>query len=265
MDIENEQIESTTSDVSPESSSETQETSTQEQQNAGAQAPVQQDSSANLPFHQHPRWIERDNELKAERAARQQLEQSIADMQKRFTEMQKAPAGPDERTELLKRLEGIDPAFGKLISELVTTPKELQELKAWKQEYEAQQTRAQAVSTVSSLHEQNKVDGELKDLINEALVAMDAQGKIKNVQDIPRAYKEVHERLSKYVDSIKRGVTASYVSDKKTDGKVPTSQPKGAPVKSQGNKIQFNTRDREAGLSQVVSQYLKSKSGSTDL
>ena len=259
-ELEQSSVESTTSDVSSESSSETPASTAPQQEQ-----PQPDSSAANIPFHQHPRWIERDNELKAERAARQQLEQRYAQIESKFAEMQKASAGPDERTELLKRLEGIDPAFGKLISELVTTPKELQELKAWKQEYEAQQTRTQAVSTVNSLHEQNKVDGELKDIINETLVAMDAQGKIKGVEDLPRAYKEVHERFSRYIDSVKRGVTASYVAEKKTDGKVPTSQPKGAPVKSQGNKFQFNTRDREAGLSQVVQQYIKSKSQNNDL
>ena len=253
------------SDVSSESSSGSQDSGSAPAEASATAATQSTDSSANTPFHEHPRFkelVEQKNQAQQQQKA---YEQRIAQMEAKFAQMQTASKGPDERAELLKRLEGIDPAFGKLISELSASPKELQELKAWKQQFEETQLRTQAVSAVNALHEQNKVDPELKELINETLVAMDAQGKINGINDVPRAYKEVHEKLNKYVENIKRGATASYVKDKTVDSKVPTSQPKGAPAKTQGNKFAFNTRDREAGLAQVVSQYIKNKSPSNDL
>ena len=256
-------VESTESDVaSPEAASSAPE---QSAASDSAQAEPKQDST-NIPFHEHPRFKELIEQKNQAQEAQKAYEQRIAQMEARMQELSQ-PKNPavSERQELLKRLEGIDPAFAALISELAPATKELQDLKAWKEQMDTQQIRTQAVSTVNTLHDQNKVSGELKELINEQLQAMDARGLIRNVQDVPRAYKEVHDKLSKYVESIKRGVTASYTTDKTSAARVPTSQPKGAPVKTAGNKMQFNTRDREAGLAQVVSQYIKSKNGSNDL
>lgn len=244
MNLENEQIES---GVQSEPSPEVQESQSAEQtpSEPAKAASEDQQNQDSTPFHKHPRWIERDNELKAERQARQALEQRINSYESRLAELSKPSQAQKEQDALIARLKGIDPEFGERIERLQSSTQDVAELKERLGRFEAEQARSQAVSTVMSLHSQNKVPAELQELYNEQLEAMYSRNPKAFLSDVQGQYNSIHEKLSKVIDSIKRSTTASYVADKKADAKAPTTPTKGKAV-SPSKDEEFSSDPAEA-------------------
>lgn len=240
------------SDVNNEASSELQSqaaesTQEQSQEAASANQSTQQD---NVPFNEHPRFrelIDEKNTLKT------QLAEMQAQIQRLSTPQQ--PQTKEEKDAMVERLMGIDPEFGKDYAGLKAALKELNELKAWKQQTETQSIQEKAVTSVNQLHEQNKVPAELRDMYNAALEAEARKNPRMTLNDLPNAYKAVHERFTKYIDSVKRSERESYVSDKRSDARAPSSQPKGRPVTGSTRK-EFSSDPGEA-RQQTVSEVLK--------
>lgn len=229
---------------------------------AGGEQPDQDDQKT--PFHKHPRWIERDNELKAEREARQALEQRYSQLESQIKSLSepKAPAAPDKRAAMIERLKGIDPEFAEFISELA--PREdVKQVQERYQQMEQQAFVQRAVGTIKELHTKNNVSPELQARYEKELDIAYRTGQIRNMDDVQKTYKAVHEDYSKMLESIKRAERESYVAAKKADTKLPSSQPKGkaAPNAAKGEW----SKDPAEARNQLISQVLKRARASDSL
>lgn len=258
---ENENEQSIESDVSPQESSSdtpTPSTSGEPAQSQDAPAKTEQPNDANVPFHQHPRWIERDNELKSERQARQALEAQIKEIQGNLSrqQTQQAPVTQKEQDALVARLKGIDPEFGERFEQMDATRAQLQEMREWRQQMEASTLRAQVQTSLSSLHEQNKVAPEDRALYEQVLRAKAVElGPNARLEDLPLIYKDVHEMFSKRTEALKRAERESYVKAKAADARTPTSQSKGTPVNTSAGEEY--SKDPETARQQAVSRIVK--------
>lgn len=208
------------------------------------------------PFHKHPRWIERDNELKTEREARKVLESRYAQMEAQLKTLSAPKQEPKPRAKFVEDLEKISPEYGKWAADMESAREQLAEMRAWKQDLEARQTSEKAVSTVNSLHDQYKVAPELRDFYNSQLIAAEQQGKIKSLTDIPGFYKTVHDTFAKFLDQRDRTKLEGYVAGKKQDASAPAAQSKGTAV-SRGKTPEFSKDPAEARaqmIDRIVSQ-----------
>lgn len=256
------QFEQSNSDASFEASSELPSTDSQQtQESAPAQAEAQKPEDSSTDFDQrldkHPRFkelIEQKNQF-SQRV--QTYEKQLAEMQKRFEEMNKPKQEDPEAKqtqELMERLKGIDPTFAKGYQKALEAAKQVEQLSQWKQQYETQQFQQAAVSTVNSLHEANKLSPEIRDLYNAQLIAAERNGQIRSVDDVKAVYKQVHESMSKMFEARDRQLRESYVADKKKDASAPTAQSKGKPVNPNAPK-QYSKDPGEA-RQQMVAEIL---------
>ncbi len=252
--FENEGTEAVESGVEAESPSETPQETKGDSTPAKAEVESKPATDENVPFHKHPRWIERDNELKTERQARQKLEQSYQAMESRIAEMSKPKPAPvaDKWAPLKERLKGIDPEFAEYVASLAPQA-EIQEMREQEAQRQSESQRQYAVGAIERMHAENKVTGELAAFYNqqfEAAYMKDPKGFPQNVAAI---YKQVHESATKLVEGIKRDTTQSYVKDKKSDAQGPASISKGKAVDSKG-KFTYS-KDPEEARAQMVSRF----------
>lgn len=266
---EQEGIEETQQSDGSESSSETQGDGDAAADGAEGTAAQPNQEAANTPFHEHPRFkelVEQKNQALASQKALEERYQAMERQMQQFQQSQSQPKSQAqaEKDALIERLKGIDPEFATRMEQMSNALPQVEQMQKQFQEYQAEQVRVQAVSSVNSLHEQNKVSPEMKEIINSQLDLMAMQGQLKDLKDIPTAYKQIHEKYSKFVDSIKRSERESYVTAKKVDAKTPTSQPKGAPASPASKKPSFS-KDPEVARQQIVSRYLKSSKAEADL
>lgn len=246
------EIESTQSDVTPETSSESQDDAQTGQQAAAPQA-------KEPPFHEHPRWIERQNELNAERQARVQLEQRMAEMQRKFEEAQKPkdtrPDFNEVRTKMAERLKGIDPEFQSymsLLEEQSLSAK--QELQAFREE----QFVNRAVSRFEELNKANGVSAELAPMYRAQLDLAYREGKIRTLEDLEKTYKAIHEPIHGLLTAREKQAIEKYTTEKKKAAAVPSAQPKGrAPANGQGPQTFKNEQERRSALIKEVAQGLR--------
>lgn len=259
------------SDVqSPEAPSEPQQTSTSSE--TAESAPAQQaeskptpDTEANVPFHQHPRFKElvaQKNEYAEKVKA---FEAKMAEQERMLKQFQESinPKQPDKKQELISRLKGIDPEFGDLIESLESRARQAEELAQWKAQQEVQRTREDALSRVEKLHEEHKVAKEDRELYTSLIELEAARNPKATINDLPAIYKAVHEKMNSRYEAIKRAERESYVSGKKADSSIPTSQPKGKPV-NQSKDFQFSKDPYEA-RQQIIQRVLKQAKDSNSL
>lgn len=236
--LENEgtEIESTQSDVTEDSSSESQIESQSAAQESKPEA-------KELPFHEHPRWKEVMEERNAERQRAQALEQRIAEMQRQFMDAQKPKA--QESDPMYDRLKGIDPEFADYLKEVrsqASLAKQLQdELTNMKQE----QFVNSALGKFDELTKANNVSPELANLYKSNIDLMYREGKIKTLGDLEKAYTELHGNTSKFLQAQERSIIEKYTSSKKQDAKAPTAQSKGR-APSQAKPVEFSKNPQEA-------------------
>lgn len=229
---EGNEIESTQSDVSQDSSSESQSDA---QQVSQAAAPKE------LPFHEHPRWKEVMEERNSERARAQALEQRLADMDRRFQEQSK----PKPQDPMYERLKGIDPEFADYMNGLKSRAEKAEALEARLEQFEQKQFTNAALSKFSELNKANSVSPELASLYEAALERQYQSGQIKTVADVEKAYQAIHSSTKKFLEAQERSVIEKYTASKKKDSSSPAGQPKGrAPV--QGQKVEFSKDPTEA-------------------
>lgn len=246
-----ENTEQLNSDVQVEASSEPQSQAA-EAPEAQASGQEQQQSQDNTPFHEHPRFKELIEEKNSYKEQLSRMQEQI----ERLSQAQSQPKSQDaQKDALLERLKGIDPEFGSLIETFKKNAEKLEQLEQWKQQSETQTLQQQAVSTVTRLHEENKVPAEIRSFYD-AMIRQEAASNPKlGLKDLPQVYKTVHERFTKYLDSTKRAERASYVQEKGADSKAPVSQPKGKTVTPQVRK-QFS-KDSGEERQETVSEVLK--------
>lgn len=179
--------------------------------------------SANTPFHEHPRFKELIEE-------RNQWKNQFAEMQKRLSdfESRSKPAEPKVESpedNLLKELKQIRPEFGNLIETLMKKASKVEEIEAGFNNYRNEQLSKNVSSTLEKLHAEHKVPAELQDTYRLHLKAMADANPSIGLSDLPKLYKEVHDRYSKIIDGIKRSATESYLTSKKADASIPTNKP----------------------------------------
>lgn len=253
------------SGVSDESSPETPSEGGSEPDAAAAKAQAAEgNQEANTPFHEHPRFKELVEQKNSAQSQYKALEERYAKMEEQLKALSQPKETRNEKDELIEDLRKIDPRLATRLEQFSKSLPMVENLQQQLQQYQTQQVQQQAVQTVNSLHEANKVSPELKTFINNELDRMYMAGQLKDLSSIQSAYKSVHDTYSKFVDSIKRSERESYVTAKKVDAKVPTSQPKGKPAGSTPQKPTFS-KDPEVARQQIVSHYIKVAKAEADI
>ncbi len=217
------------------------------------------------PFHEHPRFkevIEQKN----------QALQAVKDMQRQMQEFQaKLAAQPQapskassEQEEFLKTLEGVNPAWAKFLKdqyEASLQNKQLSEkIAQLEQQHQASQRealRVAAVSEVVKMHDSNKISPELRDLYNAQLDARATAGQLNTLEDVRKAYGEIHNTYNKVFENLRKAERESYVAGKKSDSSVPSSQPKGAAKPGTAKPAFQYSSDPEERKAQMVQRVLK--------
>ena len=254
--LENEQSQSDVqeSEVSSEPSQAEQKTSASPQEAST--------DSKDMPFHEHPRFKELIEQKNKYAEGYKSLEAKYADMEKRMAEMSK-PSVSKQEDALIAELKRINPEFGERFAKLDASQAKLAELEDRWSKMESERTREGAVSTVNSLHSENKVSPEMQELYNEQLEALYARDPNNFLKDIKSSYRMVHERMSKVLDGIKRTERESYVQDKKADAKAPTAPARGKAVNP--SKPSDFAQDPAAARQQLIQRVLKQAKASGSL
>jgi hypothetical protein len=65
------------------------------------------------------------------------------------------------------------------------------------------------------------------------------------ISALPQLYKQVHEQLNGYLESVRRSEREQYVTGKKQDAKIPASQPKGKPAPAQKEAWSGDPEERQ--------------------
>lgn len=237
---ENEGIEQETqSDVTEESSSETQNDGQPEGQQA---APVAKE----VPFHEHPRWKEVMEERNAERQRAQALEQRLQEMDRRLQESSKPkPSQPDfneVRTKMAERLKGIDPDFQQYMSLLEQQALSAQEKLA---QFEEKQLVSSLTAKFEDLASKSSLDATDKDLYFSKLDAAYRNGQIRSQADVEAVFKAIHEPQQKRLEALKRAAIEEYTKAKTKDASKPTGLAKGK-APSTAQKVDYSKDPAEA-------------------
>lgn len=215
------EIESTQSDVTEETSSESQP----EAQAEGKQAAPQEQ---NVPFHEHPRWKEVMEERNAEKQRSQALEQQLQQMQRQLQESSRPKSDKPDfnavRTKMGERLKGIDPEFQEYMSLLEQqTIEAREESKAMREE--------RLVENLKSKFEDLSAKSSLSPAIKQLYFAhMDAEyraGRLNDPSSLEKAFNAVHSGFAKEQEALKRAAIEEYTKAKQKDASKPTAQPKG--------------------------------------
>lgn len=243
------EIESTQSDVTQDSSSESQV----ESQTASQES---EPKAKEMPFHEHPRWKEVMEERNAERQRAQALEQRIAEMQRQFMESQKPKAV--ERDPMYERLKGIDPEFAEYLNDVRSQALSAKELREELNNMKQEQFVNSALGKFDELTKANNVSPELANLYKSNIDLMYREGKIKTLGDLEKAYTELHGSTSKYLQAQERSIIEKYTSSKKADAKAPAAQSKGrAPSQSKSVEFSKNPQEAKAQLVKHIANSLK--------
>jgi len=224
-----------------------------------AQAEQKTQSTQEQPFHEHPRFkelVEQKNKAMEQSKA---LEERYSQLEAQFRQIQQANQPKKEENPLYSRLKGIDPEFGGEFEKVASSLKELEELKQWKQEFEQSQQRNAAVSTVKSLHEQNKVSPELRSIYENQLELAYARDPKGFLRDIAGQYKAVHETFSKVFESRDRAARESYVSSKKADASIPTTGKGKNPSTSKEFEYSANPEEAKHQIMKRTLELLKAE------
>jgi hypothetical protein len=215
-------------DVTQESSPEPEKSEANAEQPEGQTAAAQNEQ---VPFHEHPRFRELVEQKNKYADELKQVQSQFSEMQRLMHEMRQ-PKTQAQEDALHARLKGIDPEFGERFAKVDSSLNELQELKQWKAQMEADNLRNTAISTIEKLHTENKVPAEWRDLYNSQIEAAAMRDRSIGLKDLPNLYKRVHEQVSKLMEGTKRADRESYVTDKKKDASTPSMTKGKAPQKS---------------------------------
>lgn len=226
------------------------------QQDAGQE---QVAATEQTPFHEHPRWkevMQQNNQYKTQLS---QYEKHLQEMQARLQQLEtgsKQAVKPEN--ELFDRLKKIDPAFGSKFEEVAMTAQEIRELKEWKAQAEAERIRGQYESGLDKLCNEHNVTPSWKKLYDSELRNIAMSNPNLSLQDLPKVFKEVHDRF----EALRREERGKYVADKSKDAKTPQTQSKGKVPAS--NKKEALPADRDEALQSIVSQALKMHRSNND-
>lgn len=241
------------SDVSSESSSETQgspakETSSESSTETQATPKKEQ----YVPYERFQEIIQQKNEF----------EKRLAEHDKRYKDLESRMSRPKETPKenpLMSRLKTVDPEFGTWAEQQEAVRSQLEELKQWKTAAEQEKLKSSVESTIEKLHSEYKVPSEMqktyKALLQQEVLEIESGGRMLTVADLAGVYKSIHENLNKYFEIQKRANIANYASSKKQDAAIPSVK-KGAAPKTAPTKSTFS-KDPETARAEIVSRALK--------
>jgi len=237
----------------------TEESSNSEQQVAEeASEPESKPEKEETPFHEHPRFkqiLEERNE------ARKQYDA----MAERLERLEESNKPQPEQDKLISRLKEIDPEFGTRFEEIDQAKRELEELRQWRQQSEADRLRTQAETTLTKLHSENKVPEAFQAAYRAELESMARSNPRTQISDLPVMYKQVHEKYSKAIDNIKREERSKYVKDKRSNN-VPTARRGQVPSSKKAEaKIPDNMDPREYLLRNIAKRSLSKYRSESDI
>lgn len=204
----------------------------------GQQTKTQTETS--VPYDRFKEVIEQKNEYA----------KSVQDLQARLDALEKQakPVTPAQEDALLKELKAVNPEFAARFEKMQTATSRLEQLESdWKAS-QANQTKEMVTSQLTRLHDDAKVPKELRDFYESQITKIATGNPKLGIKDLPAVYKEVHDRMSKFLDQRDREKTASYVEGKKKDASVPATS-KGqktdnAPKKAEWSKDESTRRQQ---------------------
>lgn len=259
--LEGDEVMQQDANIETEETSAASETSPQEITEVSAEESSQQTAATqSVPFHEDPKvqdYIERQI---AKRAS--QYEKQLADIQKQFQEQPKPQQAPKKAHPFVEALSSIDPKYGEWAGSVEQLREELQQFKSWQQAEQSKNLVNQYNTQIDSLHTELKTAPELKEFIKEQLDARAMRDPQFGLNDVPKTYRELHEKYTKLLEGAKRSATAQYVQDKTKDSSAPTSQPKGKPATKQ-KAPQF--KDREEALASIVRKAVNASKAESDI
>lgn len=230
--MEDNEIEQSNSTESTEAAVEPQETEQESKPEASQEASKQEDST---PFHQHPRWIEREEQWK-ERFSQQEEATKAALQRLEQLEKQSTPQSQAKEDALISRLKGIDPEFGGRIEQMWNKLSKIDDYSAKFEQLEAKERNAWVDNTFKNLCTENKLSPDMAKRYERELIAVYRQNPQMSTQELPKVFKQVHEDYTKFVEGIRRSDRESYVAAKKTESNIPASATKGKPVSATQSK-----------------------------
>lgn len=233
--MSNELEQSVSNDVSVESSPAPESTNSEPAVAETAAPKVEQEKY--VPYDRFKELVDQKNEFSKKF---EDTEKRLKEFQSRFEKQDEVAKGPSKEEQLIARLKGIDPEFAELIANQVSKTSKFDSLEKRLADYEQKEVirqqeavRNQAVSTLEKLKADNKVDNDLHDLFVAKIVQLGNSDPRLGIQDLPRIYKEMNDKMSKYLDGVKRSSLSQYTDAKKTDSKITSSAKAKAPATTQ--------------------------------
>lgn len=247
----------------------------QEVQPAEDEAPEQEASEPQVPFHEHPRFQEVIRQKNEANEQLRQLREQNEQMQRQFEQFQKQMAPEPVEAKVLRRLEQVDPEFAQVFRAMKeradateALKQQIEELAGYRQQSE-QQSQAQRIeSTLNQLHSEHKVEQGWQPMYRarvEALVrAEEAKGNRLSVSDLPRIYKAAHDEISKLTGNVAAKTRESYVQGKRADSKAPPAK-KGKPASNIKGGIEWSKLSEEDAKATAVQEILKQSRAESDV
>lgn len=209
---------------------------------------------ANQPFHEHPRFKELVEQKNQFATQVKEYERKMQEMQSQLQQLS-APKSQPEQDALLARLKGIDPEFGGRFEQMVQKLAKLDQVEQELAASKAETVQSRALSTIERLHTEHNVPKELQDLYRDQIEIAAMRNPKMGLNDLPEVYKSVHNKMSQFLDGVKRSERAGYVTDKKKDAAIPSTQTKGQTAKP-SDKVEWSN-DEAVRQQQMVDMYRK--------
>lgn len=190
----------------------------------------------------------------------------MQEMQRNFEGRLQAlqPKAEKQPHDFVQNLKNIKPEWAQYFDQLEAKASKVDELMERVQSFERNNIQSQYERALEQQHSLHKTPDDLKDRIRREVEFEAMRNPKLGLQDLPAVYKQKLDDYTKWVDSIKRSTTASYVQDKSKDVKVPPSQPKGK-APSRSDKGQFTFKNEEDFKASVVASALKRSRAGSDI
>lgn len=247
----------TVADVSSEQSSAAPSETTQTNESPENQS-KETKAEKYVPYERFQEIIKQRNDERTESDKRlQAYEARLKSFEERM-KPRESEAPKKAENPLLGRLKSVDPEFGSWAEKVEAAQAELQELRQWRSQAEAERSRNEAQTELSRLHTEYKIPDDLKEtyrlFLKEQVAKLESERGALSVKDLAGVYKSVHETIGKAFESRKRAEIANYTSSKKADS-APAVK-KGAPTKtSTPTKFKYSN-DREEAKAQILKQVM---------
>jgi hypothetical protein len=124
--------------------------------------------------------------------------------------------------------------------------------------FREEQFVSRAMNRIEDMNKTNGVTPEVAALYEAQLDRAYREGKIRNMEDLEKVYKSVHEPFSKMLSERERSVIEKYTSAKKNDASKPASQPKGkAPTQGSPDFSKMSQQEVRQHMVKTVTAQLR--------